>query len=181
MTLAQRTGAASQILRRFRVDFAPAHRPPSAVSVVAATVVSVCCSLLADALLVFFAQAVFPSTLGYPHFQFPDYAKLTVIGVVIACVAWPIVTRISSAPRWLFFRLAILVTLMLWLPDLWILLRGAPVKAVAVLVVMHLAIALVTYNALVHLARTEPAARPRVSAHARPPASSPSPYAGRES
>ena len=68
-------------------------------------------------------QAVFPSTKGYAHFQFSDYAKLTVIGVIIACVAWPIVTRISSSPRWLFFRLAILVTLVLWLPDLFILYR----------------------------------------------------------
>ena len=37
-----------------------------------------------------------------------------------ACVAWPIVTRISSAPRWLFLRLAVLVTLVLFAPDVWI-------------------------------------------------------------
>ena len=55
-------------------------------------------------------QAVFPSTRGYAHFQFADYAKLTVIGVVIACAAWPAVTRVYAAPRWLFFRLAVLVT-----------------------------------------------------------------------
>jgi hypothetical protein len=42
---------------------------------------------------------VFPSTKGYGHFQFSDYAKLTIIGVIIACVAWPIVTRIYSAHR----------------------------------------------------------------------------------
>jgi hypothetical protein len=86
------------------------------------------------------------------HFQFHDYARLTIVGVIIACVAWPIVTRISSAPRWLFFRLAILVTLVLLVPDLYILKTGQPAKAVAVLMCMHLAIALVTYNALVHLA-----------------------------
>jgi hypothetical protein len=40
------------------------------------------------------------------HLRFADHAKLTVIGVVIACAEWPIVTRVSSAPRWLFFRLA---------------------------------------------------------------------------
>ena len=85
-------------------------------------------------------------------------AKLTVIGVVIACVAWPVVTRISSAPRWLFLRMAIAVTLVLWLPDIYILVRGAPGRAVAVLMVMHLAIALVTYNALVHIAKTKPLA-----------------------
>ena len=99
------------------------------------------------------------STQGYVHFRFSDYAKLTVIGVVIACAAWPMVTRISSAPRWLFFRLAILVTLFLWLPDLSILYNGQPPKAVAILMLMHLAIALVAYNALVRIAAVRPSAR----------------------
>jgi hypothetical protein len=52
----------------------------------------------------------------------------------------------------LFFRLAILVTLALWLPDLYILDLGQPGRAVAVLMLMHLAIALITYNCLVHIA-----------------------------
>ena len=79
--------------------------------------------------------------------------------MVIACLAWPVVTRISSAPRWLFFRLAILVTLVLWLPDLYILDQGQPGRAVAVLMVMHLAIAVVTYNCLVHIAPVSAAER----------------------
>jgi hypothetical protein len=33
-------------------------------------------------------------------------------------VAGPAMTCLSSAPRWLFFRLAISVTLVLWPPDL---------------------------------------------------------------
>jgi hypothetical protein len=73
----------------------------------------------------------------------------------ISCVAWPIVTRVSYARRWLFFRLAILVTLFLWLPDLYLLYRGQPADAVA----MHLAIAVVTCNLLVHIAPIRPAAR----------------------
>jgi hypothetical protein len=149
------------VLRLFRVDFAPAHRQPSAVSVLVATIASVAGSLAADALLVVIGQAVIPSTKGYAHFQFADYSKLTVIGVVIACVAWPVVTRISSDPRWLFLRLAVAVTLVLWLPDVYILVSGQPAKAVAVLFVMHLAIAVVTYNCLVHLARTRALARDR--------------------
>jgi hypothetical protein len=135
-----------------RVDFAPAHRQPSTVRLVLATVVSLAGSLALDAALVAIGQAAFPSTKGYVHFRFSDYSKLTIIGVVVACVAWPVVTRISSAPRWLFFRLAIVVTLVLFLPDLYILQQGQPAKAVAVLMCMHLVIALVTYNALVHLA-----------------------------
>ena len=39
----------------------------------------------------------------------------------------------GSAPRWLFFRLAVLVTLVLWLPDLYLLDLGQPGQAVAVL------------------------------------------------
>ena len=152
-------------LRLVRVDFAPAHRQPSGIAVIVALIVSVIGSLAADALLVAIGTAVFPSTKGYVHFQFSDYAKLTIIGVVIACLAWPVVTRISSAPRWLFFRLAIAVTLVLWLPDLYILYRGAPGRAVAVLMVMHLAIALVTYNCLVHIAKVRPAARVPAHAH----------------
>jgi hypothetical protein len=135
-----------------RVDLAPAHRQPSSLQVAIATVASVAGSLAADAILVVIGQAIFPSTKGYVHFQFADYSKLTIIGVLIACAAWPIVTRVSSAPRWLFFRLAIAVTLVLWLPDLYILHLGQPVQAVAVLMVMHLAIAVVTYNCLVHIA-----------------------------
>jgi hypothetical protein len=67
-------------------------------------------------------------------------------------VAWPIVTRITSAPRWMFVRMAILVTLVLWLPDLYILYRGQPGEAVAILMLMHVAIAVVTYNLLVRVA-----------------------------
>jgi len=148
--------ASDTILERslglLKVDFAPTHRQPSTASLVLATVVSLVGSLALDAALVAIGEAAFPSTKGYVHFRFSDYSKLTIIGVVIACVAWPVVTRISSAPRWLFFRLAIVVTLVLFLPDLYILKQGQPAKAVVVLLCMHLAIALVTYNALVRLA-----------------------------
>lgn len=136
----------------FHIDWDPPRRQPKAVALVVATVVSIVGSLAADAVLVKIAEAVFPSTNGYPHFQFSDYAKLTVVGVVIACAAWPLTTRITSTPRWVFFRMAVLVTLVLWVPDLWILAHGQPGKAVFFLMLMHLAIAVVTYNALVHLA-----------------------------
>jgi hypothetical protein len=135
-----------------RVDFRPLHPQPKVSRVVLATLAATVGSLAADALLVVAGQAIFPATKGFQHFQFGDYAKLTVLGVLVACVAWPVVTRVSSSPRWLFFRLAVLVTLVLWLPDVYILYRGQPADAVAVLFVMHLAIALVTYNLLVHVA-----------------------------
>jgi len=72
--------------------------------------------------------------------------------VLIACAAWPVVTRICTEPRWLFFRLAVLVTAVLLLPDVYIWLKGQSSEGVFVLVWMHLAIALITYNLLVHLA-----------------------------
>jgi hypothetical protein len=149
------------------VDFSPRHRQPRAPAVAVASVVAVGGSLAADAVLVAIGTAVFPSTEGYVHFAFADYAKLTVIGVLIACAAWPVTTRVTAAPRWLYFRLAVVVTLVLWLPDLWLLVRTAPPPAVAVLVCMHLAIAVVTYHALVHLA---PVRRPRRGPASRPPA-----------
>jgi hypothetical protein len=117
-------------------------------------------SLAADKILVVIGTSLFPTTKGYGHFAFSDYGKLTIVGVVIASVVWPVVTWISSSPRWVFFRLAILVTLVLWLPDLWILVKGQPAQAVVVLAVMHLAIALVSYNALVRVA---PASGPRLT------------------
>lgn len=64
-----------------RVDFASAHRQSSAACVVAPTVVSIAASLAADAALVAMGTAVSPSTRGYVHLQFHDYARLTVIGV----------------------------------------------------------------------------------------------------
>lgn len=134
------------------LDFAPNHRQPAGQLVVLATVVSIAGSLLADALIVVIAQALIPSIKGYSHFHFGSYAKLTLTGVIIACAAWPITTRITSVPRWMFFRMAVLVTLALWLPDVYIMMKGQPFKAVAFLLLMHLAIALITYNALVRLA-----------------------------
>lgn len=148
-----------QIASLARLDFSPRHRHPPASRVLLATVTAIAGSLVADALLVAVGEAVFPATRGYVHFRFGDYAKLTVIGVIMACVAWPVVTRVSSAPRWLFFRLAVLVTLVLWLPDLYILYRGESIDAVAVLMLMHLAIALITYNLLIHMAPTSPVRR----------------------
>jgi len=156
----------NRVMSLVHLDFAPNHEQPQAGRVVLATIVSLVGSLAADAVLVAIAQALIPSTKGYVHFQFGDYAKLTVIGVLIACAAWPVTTRITSQPRWMFFRMAVLVTLVLWLPDVYILMKGQPGKAVAVLFVMHLAIAVVTYNALVRLAPVR--ARAHQPRHAQP-------------
>ena len=78
-------------------------------------------------------------------------------------------------------RLAILVTLVLLLPDLYILHMGEPAKGIFVVIAMHVAIALVTYNLLVHLAPARPrpvAHRPRPQARC-PQSGAVSPAAGR--
>jgi hypothetical protein len=140
-----------RLLAALHVDFDP-PRPPSTGEVVLASAVAIIGSLVADVVLVVIATHVFPSTKGYAHFRFSDYAKLTVIGVVIACCGWPVVARITSRPKWLFLRLAIATTVVLYLPDVYIWYRGQPAKAVLVLMCMHLAIAVVTYRSLVVLA-----------------------------
>jgi hypothetical protein len=143
--------SAQKLLARLHVDFAP-PQPPSAGEVLVASLVAIVLSLVVDALLVIIGTHLFPSTKGYSHFQFSDYAKLTIIGVVIACCGWPVVARITSRPKWLFLRLAIITTIVLLLPDLYIWHGGQPIKAVGVLMCMHLGIAFVTYQSLVVLA-----------------------------
>ncbi len=154
------TSLPERALRLARVDWSPSHRQPSLAALLVASVLSVAASLAADRLLVFAGTRMFPSTKGYVHFRFSDYATLTTIGVLVACAGWPVVTRITSAPRWLFFRLAIVATILLWVPDLWLIVRGEPRRAVAVLMVMHLAVAVVTYNLLVRVAPVREAAAP---------------------
>lgn len=148
--------AARRWLAIAKVDLKARHAPPTGLQWVVALVVANAGSLISDAILVAIGTTIFPSTRGFAHFQLTDYGKLTIIGVTVACLAWPIVTRISSQPRWLFLRMAVLVTLVLWLPDLWILVHGEPIRGVGVLMLMHLVIAFITFNALVRLAPVGP-------------------------
>jgi len=117
-----------------------------------ATVVAVGGSLAACFGLARLGVILFPSTAGYGHFTFSDYSKLTIIGVLVACVAWPMVTLVTSRGRRLFLWLAVLVTVVSLAPDAWILHLGQPPAGVAVLVVMHFALAVITYPALVLIA-----------------------------
>ena len=151
-----------------RIDFRPPQRPPAWRRVGLATLLALGLGAAGRRRHCRRRGPGSPSTQGYAHFQFHDYARLTVIGVLIACAAWPVVARCCSAPRWLFGLRAIVVTLVLFVPDFYILSKGQPAKAVAVLLCMHVAIALVTYNLLVHLAPVPvPRTRRRVApAHA---------------
>lgn len=146
-----------RLLARGPVDLSPQHRQPATARVVVATVVALAGSLGLDELIVHGATALFPATAHFSHFALADYASLTVVGVLGACAAWPVATRVSSRPRPLFFRAAVALTVVLWLPDGWLLLKGERAQAVGALMLMHLAIAVVTYNAVVRLAPVRPA------------------------
>ncbi len=140
------------VLKSVRVDFAPTKSQPVPWRFALATGLAIALSLAADVGLVHAGVALFPSTRGFSHFRFSDYATLTCIGVIVASAGWPLVIRVSSAPRWLYLRAAVVVMLVAWLPDIWLVAKGETGRGVAVLAVMHLAVAVVTYNALVHIA-----------------------------
>ncbi|MGC2175572.1 MAG: hypothetical protein WA614_08935 [Acidimicrobiales bacterium] len=164
MTLEQLPKWMQSLLLAFRLDLKANHdRQPTITSILLATIVALVGSLVADWLLVKLGTRVFPSTVGFPHFRFSDYSKLTVIGVLIACAAWPIATRLTSTPRAFFFRAAIVITIVLFAPDAYIWHSGSSGEAVFVLIWLHVAIAIVTYNALVRLA---PVPRGRHARHA---------------
>lgn len=138
-------------LARARVDMT-AGAAPSVARIIGVSVLAIVISLGADAGIVKLATVMYPTIRGFSHFRLTDYGALTALGVIGACAAWSVVLRITSSPRWFFFRLAVIVMLVLWVPDLWLLLKHEPTKAVLVLMVMHLAVALITYNVLVHFA-----------------------------
>lgn len=143
---------AARLARALRLDPSPPHRTPDVARLLLAVVVAVAASLGVDRGIVAIAVSLWPSLRGYPHFQFADYARLTVPGVLVACAGWPVVVRVCRAPRALFALLAVLVTIVLFAPDLYLFANGQPARAVGVLMAMHVAIAIVTYAALVLLA-----------------------------
>lgn len=137
--------------RAGRVDLRP-EAPPSNIRWVLATLASVAVSLALDALAVHAAKAWYPNLRHFSHFRPADYGALTVVGILLAAGGWAVLVRMSSAAHWLFFRLAIVSTVILWIPDGVLFALGEPTAGVVTLMVMHLFIALVTYNLLVHVA-----------------------------
>jgi hypothetical protein len=141
------------------LDFPRGTAQPSLVRWVVATVVALGASIVACAALAAVGIALVPSTAGYEHYRFGDYAKLTTIGVIAAAIAWPIVTLVTTRARRLYLWLAIIVTLVSFAPDAWILRGGQPAPAVADLAVMHIAVGVITSLALVFIAPQRPAQR----------------------
>jgi len=142
-----------------KFDLPAGRAQPRAARFVVATITAIVLSLLACWLLVILGTAVFPSTVGYAHFGFGDYGKFTIVGVLLACLAWPVMTLVSSEARRPFLLLTIIVTIVGLAPDAWIIYRGQSPEAVGILVVMHLALAVITYPALVVIAPQRAALR----------------------
>ena len=133
---------------------------PSGKRLLVVTLLAALCSLGANALIVLLATHLKPDIKGYSHFRFADYGTLTGVGVLAAGIAWFIVLRVSSTPRWLLLRVAVLVTVVLWIPDVYLLAKHEPTAAVVTLMIMHGAVALVTYNLLVRVAAQSRSADP---------------------
>lgn len=126
----------------------PAHRRLAAAGLAAAAV-----SLSADAALVTIGRAAFTVPASFGKFSFGGYALLTMLGVAGATVVWRAVTRLSSRPKWLLTRLAALATALLLIPDFLLFgTPGNPVGPVVILMLMHLAVAIITYTALIKVA-----------------------------
>lgn len=136
----------------FHLDLPMGRAQPRLWRWIIAAVLAIVLSVAACAALAAIGTAAFPSTAGYEHFQFADYTRLTIVGVLGAAIGWPIVTLLTTkAPR-LYLWAAIAVTIVSFAPDLWILRGGQPAAGVAVLAVMHVAVAIVTYPAMVLIA-----------------------------
>jgi len=127
--------------------------PPTYRRVVAAGLAAAAVSLVADLMLATIGRAAFTVPASFDKFAFGTYAVLTVLGVAGAAATWAAVARLSSRPEWLLTRLAALVTALFLIPDFLLLgTPGNPAGPVAILMLMHLAIAVITYTALTRLA-----------------------------
>ena len=147
MSVAQRAS------RFTRTGPAPHTVPPAHRRVVAAGLAAAAVSLASDVVLVTAGRAAFTVPASFGKFAFGSYALLTVLGVAGATAAWAMVTRLSSRPKWLLTRLAALVTALFLIPDFLLLgTPGNPTGPVVILMLMHLAIAAITYVALITIA-----------------------------
>lgn len=138
--------------KALRLDLPGGSAQPAWWRWVIGTIVAVIASLLVCFLLAKGVSAADPSLNGYAHFQFSDYSRLTIVGVVAACIGWPIATLLSSAARRIYLWAAIVVVVVSLAPDAWILHLGQPTAGVVTLVAMHVGLGLVTYPAMVFIA-----------------------------
>ncbi len=132
---------------------APQAAPPTHRCLAAASLAAAAVSLAADIVLATAGRAAFTVPASFGKFSFATYGLLTVLGVIGATVTWGALTRLSSRPKWLLTRLALLATALFLIPDFLLLgTPGNPTGPVVILMLMHLAIAAITYTALINIA-----------------------------
>ena len=149
----QRSSLTQRASRLMRTSPVPGAVPPRYRRVAAAGLGAAAGSLAADVALAAIGQAAFTVPESFGKFSFGTYALLTVAGVAGATATWAAVTRLSSQPKWLLTRLAALVTALFLIPDFLLLgTPGNPAGLVVILMLMHLAIAAITYAALITIA-----------------------------
>lgn len=135
-----------------RADLPGLTRLPRLWRFLVAAVVAIGLSLVVCAVVATATRALDPAVAGYGHLRAPDWAKLTIIGIALASLGWPLACAIWSRARMPFLVLTVVVTVVSFVPDLWILRQGQPAAGVLALVVMHVAVAVVTYPALILIA-----------------------------
>jgi hypothetical protein len=129
------------------------QRGPAPRRLTVAGLAAAAISLAADVELAAVGRAVFTVPASFGKLGFGSYALLTVLAVAGATVVWGAVTRLSSRPNWLFTRLVALAAAVFGIPDFLLLgTPGNPGGPVAILMLMHLTIAVVTYATLVKIA-----------------------------
>ena len=153
MSTTLRSSLAQRAFRLTATGSSPKAAPPGHRRLAAAGLAAMVVSLVADVVLAEAGRAAFTVPASFGKFSFGTYGLLTVLGIAGATATWGAVTRLSSRPKWLLTRLAALVTALFLIPDFLLLgTPGNPTGPVVILMLMHLAIAAITYTALIKVA-----------------------------
>lgn len=150
---------------RFSVADIPAgvavqHRIPQPLRLILAAVLAVVVSGLADAALAAIGVSVLSVPAGFTQFQPSAYLTLTVPGVIAASIVWVIVAAKAKEPTALLRRLAIIVVPLTLVADVALLVTGQPPLGVVVLMLMHAAVGVITYQSLIRIAPARLAPQP---------------------
>jgi hypothetical protein len=122
-----------------------------------AGLVAVVLAVVGNVIVGTLAQALFEIPPQFAPFELPRYVLFTVIGVIGATVVFAVLARMSQRPIPIFQRVAVVVLLLSFIPDLAMLFTdavpGATVPGVVTLMVMHVVAAVVAIIVLPRMAR----------------------------
>ena len=113
-------------------------------------------SLVANGLIRALALAVLPIDPAFDPLQSPAFIPLTLVFTFIAVAVYWVVGHLSRQPITLYRRLSVAALFLTFIPDLGLLISGAPgvtVPAILALMLMHVVSALIIVATLTTLAR----------------------------